>query len=115
MNLRYRRTSVGAAVMGLVVGGLALVPAAPAAAHSGHFSCGSYWSTSPQNLKRTCYSVAPGAAFRVWTTCYYISGTRSPITTYGNWVSLNRSSGTSTVTCGTGYEPGSGNTQFTHN
>jgi hypothetical protein len=107
--------SLRAVAVGLTVAGFALVPAVPAAAHSGHFSCGSYYSTSSQNLKRTCSSDAPGAAFRVWTTCYYISGTRSPYNAYGNWVNLNHTAGTSTVTCATGYEPGAGNTQFTHN
>lgn len=92
----------------------ALAPVAPASAHSGHFSCGTY-SWTVQSISRVCFSSAPGAAFRVWTVCYYVSGTRTPVTRYGNWRNLNNSAGTSTATCPTGYEPGSANTQFTHN
>ena len=103
------------AAAGLLAGAVTFLPALPAAAHSGHFSCGVYYSTTPQNLKRTCSSTAPGASFRIWALCYDLGGIKLPVTKYGNWVTLNNSSGTSTLSCPIGFEPGTGNTQFTHN
>ncbi|HET8681858.1 MAG TPA: hypothetical protein VFM54_08290 [Micromonosporaceae bacterium] len=110
MTRRLTLTLRAAALTGVLAAGSALTAATPASAHAGHFGCGTYWQTSPQNIKRTCSSGTPGANFRVYTFCVKISpGTG--YWAYGNWT-INA---TSTVWCGSFYEPDYGRTQFTHN